>query len=45
MKNLIISYENLIGEKPLRIMFDKIDGLIRVHDGSRYLVLFDTKKI
>ena len=30
----------MIGTKPLGIMFDKIDGLIRVFDGTRYLVLF-----
>ena len=30
----------MIGTKPLRIMFDKIDGFIRVFDGTRYLVLF-----
>ena len=27
-----ISYKNLIDSKPLRIRFDKIDGLIRVND-------------
>ena len=26
--------------KPLRIMFDEIDGFIRIYDGIRYLVLF-----
>ena len=30
--------------KPLRIRFDKIDGFIRVYDGSRYLVLFGREK-
>ena len=33
----------MIGTKPLRIMFDKIDGFIRVFDGTRYLVLFESK--
>ena len=28
---------SLIGAKPLRIRFDKIDGLIRIYDGTRYL--------
>ena len=28
----------------LRIRFDKVDGLIRVYDGIRYLVLFDPEK-
>ena len=36
-----ISCTILIRAKPLRIMFDKADGFIRVHDGTRYLVLFD----
>ena len=35
-----ISYKTLIGAKPLRISFDKIDAFIRVYDGTRYLVLF-----
>ena len=32
--------------KPLRIRFDKIDGfiIIRVYDGTRYLVLFGSEK-
>ena len=31
-----ISYKIMIGAKPLRIRFDKIDGSIRVYDGTRY---------
>ena len=27
-------------QKPLHIMFDKVDWLIRVYDGAKYLVLF-----
>ena len=38
-----ISYKNLIA-KPLRIRFDKIDGIIRGYDGTRYLVLFGSEK-
>ena len=34
----------LIGSKPLRIRFDKVDGIIRISDGTRYLTLFDSKK-
>ena len=34
----------MIGSKPLRIRFDKIDGIIKIYDGTRYLTLFDTKK-
>ena len=30
----------MVGAKPLHIRFDKIDGFIRVYDGTRYLVLF-----
>ena len=32
--------KTLMGAKPLCIRFDKIDGFIRVYDGTRYLVLF-----
>ena len=31
-------------QKPLHIRFDKIDGFIRVHDGTRYLVLLEKEK-
>ena len=34
-----ISYKTLIGPRPLRIRFDKIDGFIRIFDGNTYLVL------
>ena len=39
-----ISYKTLIGPKPLRIRFHKIDGFIRIFDGARYLVLFYPEK-
>ena len=39
-----ISYKNLNDGKPLRIRFNKIDGFIRVYDGTRYLVLFGGEK-
>ena len=39
-----ISYKTLINAKPVRIRFDKIDGFIRVYDGTRYLVLFGSEK-
>ena len=39
-----ISYKSLIGSKALRIRFDKIDWIVRIYDGTRYLTLFDTKK-
>ena len=31
-----ISYKTLIGLKPLRIRFNKIDGFIRIYHGTRY---------
>ena len=34
----------MVGPKPLHIKFDKIDGFIRVCDGTRYLVLFGPEK-
>ena len=40
-----VSYKTLIGTKPLLIRFDKINGFIRVYDGTRYLVLFRMKKM
>ena len=38
-----ISYEASIGSKPLRIRFEKIDGIIRIYDRNRYLTLVGTK--
>ena len=37
-----ISYNTFIGSKPLCIRFDKIDGFVRIYDGTRYLTLFVT---
>ena len=34
-----ISYKTLIGPRPLRIRFDKIDEFIWIFDGNTYLVL------
>ena len=39
-----ISYKTLIGWKPLRNRFDKINGFIRIYDGTRYLTLFGSEK-
>ena len=39
-----ISCKTLMGAKPLRIRFDKIDGFIRVYDTTRYLVFFGDEK-
>ena len=35
-----ISYKTLIGPKSLRIRFNKIDGFIRIDDGTRYLLIW-----
>ena len=46
-ENILIydmSYKTLISAKPLRIRFDKVDGFIRVYDGTKYLVLFGGEK-
>ena len=46
-KNILIydvSYKSLIGAKSLRIMFAKVDGLIRDYDGTKYLILFGLEK-
>ena len=34
----------MIGAKPLRISFYKVDRVIRVYDATRYLVLFGPEK-
>ena len=39
-----IPYQTLIGPKPLRIRFDKIDGFIKIYDGSKYLVVLGPEK-
>ena len=31
-----ISYKTKIGSKPLRIRLNKIDGIMRIYDGTRY---------
>ena len=33
-------YKTLTGPVPLRIRFNKVDGFIRICDGTRYLKLF-----
>ena len=39
-----ISYKTLTDPKPLRIRFFKIDGIIRIYDGTRYLTLLGSEK-
>ena len=36
-----ISYKTSKDAKPLRMMFDKIDGFIKIHKKNRFLVLVD----
>ena len=46
-KNILvydISYKTLIGAKPLRIRFNKVDRFISIYDGTTYLVLFAGEK-
>ena len=38
------SCKSLIDSKPLHIWFNKIDELIRVYDGTRYVLLFGSEK-
>ena len=35
-----VSKKTFMGAKPLRIRFDKIDGIIKIYNGTRYLELF-----
>ena len=39
-----ILYKTMIGARPLRVIFDKVDGFIRNYDGTKYLVLFDHER-
>ena len=39
-----ISYKKLIDLKPWCIRFNKINGFIRIYDGTRYLTLFSSEK-
>ena len=40
-----VYYKTLIGSKPLHIRFNKIDGFVRICNGTRYLVLFGCQKL
>ena len=39
-----ISYKTLIGGKPVQIRFDRVNEIIRVYNGTGYLVLFGAEK-
>ena len=46
-KNILIydiSYKILIGPKPSRIRFNKIEGFFGIYDGNIYLVVFGSGK-
>ena len=46
-ENILIyhfSYKTLTDPKSLLIRFNKIDGFIRIYDGTRYLTLFGSEK-
>ena len=46
-ENILIysnSYNTFSGTKPFRIRFEKIDGFIRIYDGTRYLTFFGSEK-
>ena len=46
-KNILIhdiSYKTLINSKPLPIRFFKIDGIVRIYDGTSYLTLFGSEE-
>ena len=40
----IIFHAKFVDAKPMHIRFDKVDGFIRVYDGTKYLVLFGHEK-
>ena len=40
-----ISNKTLIFPKALRIRYDKVDGIIKIYDGTRYSTLFGTKNM
>ena len=39
-----VSYKILIDSKPLRITFNKINGFIKIYDGTKYLTLLGSQK-
>ena len=46
-KNILIydiSYKTLIDPKPLQIIFEKINGFIKIYDRTKYLVLLGHEK-
>ena len=44
LKNIliyVISYKTLTSSKPMWIIFNKVDGIIRIHDRTRYDTVYD----
>ena len=40
-----ISYKTLIGSKPFQVTFNKLDGIIRIYDETRYYHCFALKNM
>ena len=43
-ESILVYDKSLISAKPLRISFNKVDGVITVYDGTKYLVIFGDEK-
>ena len=43
-ENILASYKTLMGDKPMRIRFDKVNGFTTAYNETRYLVLFGPEK-
>ena len=41
---IYVTYKPLIGSKNLWILFDRVDGFIRNHNGTKYFPLFGSEK-
>ena len=37
-------YKTLIGSKPMRIIYNMVDSVIRDYGGTKYLVLFGSER-
>ena len=40
--NYNILYKKIMDARPLRIRFNKVDRVIKIYDGTKYLELFDS---
>ena len=39
-----VLYKTLIGSKPMRIIYNMVDSVIRDYGGTKYLVLFGSER-